>query len=123
MVDWRVGESNIDGFSGKMLAVIVYYLDVGDDGFRVIVGNALYVNCNGDLINTLFHSIFQTSAWFSNEWKVIIFFLAGPFVDYILFLCDDMLSLGCIRMDLRMLAALKMTCTLVCQKISSKFWA
>ena len=31
--------------------------------------------------------------------------------------CDGILSLGCIRVDLRVLVPLKMTCTLVCQKI------
>ena len=34
--------------------------------------------------------------------------------------CDG-LSLGCIRMDLKVLVSLKMTCTLVCHKILLNF--
>ena len=33
------------------------------------------------------------------------------------FICDGILSFECIRIDLRVLAPLKMTCTLVCRKV------
>ena len=33
------------------------------------------------------------------------------------FSCDEILFLGCIRIDLRVFVTLKMSCTLLCQKI------
>ena len=49
-------------FSGNVLAVLVYYLKVGDIDLRVVVGNNNHVNYTGDMIFVFFYSIFQTSA-------------------------------------------------------------
>ena len=48
-VEGRVINSNMSGFSGNLLAVLVFYLEVGDFGFRMVVGNAVFVNCTGNM--------------------------------------------------------------------------
>ena len=85
IVEGRVVDSNMDGFSGNVFAILVYYLEVGDAGMGVIVGNAVYVNCTGDLTVVSIYSIFKTSANFSYVRKATIFFWAGQFVDYVFF--------------------------------------
>ena len=49
----------------------------------MVVGNAVFINCTGDMAIVFFYSIFQTSAGFFYVRKVAIFFWAGPFVDYV----------------------------------------
>ena len=41
------------------------------------------------MVIVFFYSIFQTFAGFFYVRKVAIFFSAGPFVDYVLFYCDE----------------------------------
>ena len=75
-VEGRVVDSNMNSFSsfsGNLLAILVYYLEVGDVGFGVVVGNAVFVNCTGYMTTVFFYSIFQTSAEFSYIRKVVIF--------------------------------------------------
>ena len=42
IVEGRVVDSNKNGF-------LVYFLEVGDVGSWMVVGNAAYVNCTGDM--------------------------------------------------------------------------
>ena len=44
-----------------------------------------FINYTGDMTVVFFYFIFQTSAGFSYARKVAIFFMAGLFVDYVLF--------------------------------------
>ena len=60
--------------SSKMFAVWVYYLEVGDDIFGVVVGNALYVTLTGDMTIVFLYCISQKYAGFSYVRKVAIFF-------------------------------------------------
>ena len=110
MVGGRVVDSNMNGFtifSGNLFAVLVYYLEMGDVGSRVVVGNALFVNCTDSMTIAFLHPIFQASAGFSYLRKVTVFFWEGSIVDYVWFRCDGILSLGGIRIDLRLLAPLR----------------
>ena len=88
-VEGRVVDSKQHGFSifsGNVFAALVYYPEVGDVGMGLVVGNAVFVNCTGDMTIVFFYSVFKTSAGFSNVRKVAIFFCVGAFVDYVLFL-------------------------------------
>ena len=72
-----VVDSNMNCFSnytGNLLAVLVYYLEVRDVGYGVIAGNDMFVNCTDDMTIVFFYSIFQTSAGFSYVRKIVIFF-------------------------------------------------
>ena len=65
----------MDGFSsssGNLLAVLVYYLEVGDVGSGVVDGNAVLVNCTVDMAIVFFNAIFQTSIGLSYVRKVAI---------------------------------------------------
>ena len=73
MFGCMVVHSNMDGFSGNWFAVLVCYLEVIDDGLEVVVGNAVFVNCTGDITNLFFYSIFQTSDGFFYVRKVSYF--------------------------------------------------
>ena len=45
MVESRAVDSNMDGFcgfSGKLFAILVYYVEVEDVGSRVVVGKAVF---------------------------------------------------------------------------------
>ena len=103
--------------SGNLCATLVYYLEVADVGSEMVVGHTLLVTCTGDVTVVFFNSIIQTSARLSYVGKVTIFFWTGPFVDNVCLRCDGILSFWCIRRDLRVLVPLKITCTLVFQKI------
>ena len=116
MVEGRVVDSNMNGFSSNLFAILVYYLEVGDVGWVVVVGNSVFVNCSSDMAIVFFYSIFQPSARFSHVRKVAVSFLAGPFLDCILS-CDGILTLGYIRIDLRVLAPWKMASILICQRV------
>ena len=51
-VEITVVDSSMDGsssFSGTLPTVVVYCLKVGDVGSGVVVGNAVFVNCAGDM--------------------------------------------------------------------------
>ena len=57
MVEGTCIDSNMDSFSsfsGTLFAVLVYYLKVGNVGFGVVVGNAVFVNCTGDMTIVFF---------------------------------------------------------------------
>ena len=117
MVVGRVVDSNINSFSsfsGNLFALFIYYLGVEDVGLGVVVAKAAFVNCSGDMTIVFYSSIFQTYTGFFYVRKVAFSFWAGPLVDYVLFHSDEILSLGYIRIDIRVLAPLKMTCTQVC---------
>ena len=61
MVQGRVADSNMNGFSsffGNLFSVLVYYLEVRDVGSGLVVGNAPFVNCTGDMTIVFFHYIF-----------------------------------------------------------------
>ena len=62
---------------------------MGDVGLEMDVGNGVYVNCTGEITIVFFYSVFLIHAGFFNVRKVAIFFLAGPFVDYVCFNCDS----------------------------------
>ena len=47
MVEGRVADSSMDGFSSNFFAILIYYLEVEDVGSGVVVGNAVDVNCTG----------------------------------------------------------------------------
>ena len=50
----------MDGFSsfpGNLFAVLIYYFVMGDNGFRMIVGYTVLVNCTGDVTAVFFDSI------------------------------------------------------------------
>ena len=64
MVEGKVVDSNMDGLSGSLFAILVYYPEVEDLGLEVVVGNAVYVNCTGDMTTVFLYSIFQTAAGF-----------------------------------------------------------
>ena len=77
MIEGKVVDSNLDGFcifSGTLFAVLVYYLEVEDTGSGVVVGNAVFVNCTGDMNIVFCYSIFQTSGGFPYLKKITIFF-------------------------------------------------
>ena len=96
---------------------------MGGVGFQIIVGHTVLVNSTGDMTAVFFDSILKTSAeliYVLCVYEVAIFFWTRLFVDCFL-RCNGILSLGCIRMVLRMLVPLKMTCNLVCQKSSELF--
>ena len=68
IVDGRVVYSNMNGsssFYGNLFAILVYYLEVGDVGSGVVVGNSVSVNCTADMTIVFFYSNFQISAGFS----------------------------------------------------------
>ena len=49
MGEGMVADSYMDAFPGSLLAVLIYYLEVTFVGLVVVVGNAMYVNCTGDM--------------------------------------------------------------------------
>ena len=71
-VEGRVINSNMDGFSCTLFAILVYYLEVGDIGSGVVVGNTVFVNCIGDMAIVFFYCIFQTYVGFFYVRKVAI---------------------------------------------------
>ena len=50
MVEGRAVNSNMDGFSGNLFAVLVCYLEVGDVGSGVVVRNAVFINITADMM-------------------------------------------------------------------------
>ena len=54
--------NGFSSFFGNLFGVLVYYVEVGDVGSWVVVGNAVYVNCIGDMTIVFFYSILKTSA-------------------------------------------------------------
>ena len=70
------------GFCGNLFAVLVYYLDVGEVGSWVVVGNDDYFKCTGEMTTVFLYCIYQTSAGLSYVRKVANFFWTGPFVYY-----------------------------------------
>ena len=90
-----------------MFPILDDYLEVGDVGSGMLVGNT------GNMTIVYLYSIFQTSAGLSYVRKIAIFFCAVPFIEYVYFTWDGVLSLGCIRTDKGLLAPLTMTFMLV----------
>ena len=59
-VEQRVVDSKMNGFfsfSGNLFAILVHYLEVGDVGSGMVVINAVFVKCIGDMAFVFFHSI------------------------------------------------------------------
>ena len=75
----------MNGFSVYLFVVLVYYLEVGDVGLGVVIGNTVFVNCTGDMTIVFFYSVIRIPAGFSFVRKVTIYFQTGTFVDYVLF--------------------------------------
>ena len=87
-VQGMVVDSNMNGFSnlyGKLLAILVYYLEVGNAGLGWLFEMLCLYIFTGDMISVSFYSIFQTSTGFFYVKMVTMFFLAGQFVDYVSF--------------------------------------
>ena len=73
----RVVDSYIDCFSsisGNVFIILAYYLEVGDIGSGMGVGQFVLVNCTSDVTVVFFDSIFQTSAGLYYVGKVTTFF-------------------------------------------------
>ena len=83
-VKCQVADSNVDGTPGNLF-VLIYCFVVGDVGIGVFAGFMLDVNCTGYMTAIFFHSVFLTSAGFTNVRLAVHFFKSGPFVDCILF--------------------------------------
>ena len=57
MFQGRCVDSNMNGFSSfsdNLFAILVYYLEVGDVGSGLVVGNAVFVNYTGDMTIVFF---------------------------------------------------------------------
>ena len=76
--------NGIPSFSADLFAILVYCLEMGDVGSRMVVANTVLANYTDDVTTAFFYSIFQTSAGITYVGKVTIFFWAGPFVDKVL---------------------------------------
>ena len=64
-VEGRIVNSNMGGFSsfpGNLFTILVYYFEVRDVSFGMIVGHTEFVNCIGDMTAVFFDSILKTSA-------------------------------------------------------------
>ena len=59
MVEGMIVNSNMNGFSDILFVVLVYYPEVGDVGSRVVVGNAVFVSCTGDMTIVFFYTLFS----------------------------------------------------------------
>ena len=70
----------LSSFFHNLFTFLVYYLEVGDVGLVVGVGNDVYVNFTGDMTILFSYFIFQVSAGFCYVRKVVPFFLTGSFV-------------------------------------------
>ena len=66
--------NGFSSFSGNLFAVLVYYLEVGDVGSVVVIGNAVFLNCTSDMT-----TIFQTYPGFSSVRKGAFLLWAGQF--------------------------------------------
>ena len=66
VVEGRFVDFNIDGFScfsGNMFAVLIYYLEVEDVGLRMVVENAVFVNCTSDMTIVHFSLYLPKICW------------------------------------------------------------
>ena len=60
MVEGRIVNSDMNGFSsfpGNLYAVSIYYYEMGDVGFGLIVGYLVLINCTGNVTVVFFDSI------------------------------------------------------------------
>ena len=73
--------NGFSSFPGNLVAILVYYLEVGDVGFGMLIGHTVLMNCTGYVTAVFTVSILQTSAGLSFVGKVTISFWTGPFVD------------------------------------------
>ena len=48
----------MDGFSGNLFSVLIYYFEVGHVGIGMVVGFPVDVNCTGYMTAMFFHSVF-----------------------------------------------------------------
>ena len=88
VVEGRTVYSNIDGFFsflGYLLAVLIYYCEMGNVDFGMIVGHTVLVNCTVDMTAVFFDSILETLAGLTYVGEGTIFIGTGPFVDNDLF--------------------------------------
>ena len=72
-------------FPGNLFAILVYYFEVGDAGFGIIVGHTVFVNSTVDVTAVFFNLIIKTYAGLTYAGKVTIFFWAQPFLNSVLF--------------------------------------
>ena len=77
--------NGFSSFPGNLFAILMYYFEVGDVGFGMIVGHTLLVNSTGDVTVVFFDFLLQTSVGLTYVGKVTIFFWPGPFVNTVLF--------------------------------------
>ena len=80
--------NGFSSFPDNLLAILVYYFevgDVGDVGFGMIVRHTVLINCTGDMTAVFFNSILKASAGLSYVGMVTIFFWTGPFVGNVSF--------------------------------------
>ena len=66
----------MDGFSsfpGNLFTVLIYYFEMGDAGFGMIVEHIVLVNCTRNMTAVFFDSILETSAGFSYVGEIAIF--------------------------------------------------
>ena len=103
----------IPSFSSSFFAILICYFEVEDVGTGIVARFTLDTNCTSYMIPMFFHSIFQTTAEFSNVRLTTNSFMSGSLVDYILFEVKK----NFVLMDFRVSVPLKITCTLVWQKI------
>ena len=115
MAEGSVVDSSVDGFSsfsGNSIVVLVCYLEGEDFGSGLVVGNVVYVKCMGDMTIVFFYPIFQTCDCIL-LCKKGCHFSYGQDLSYTVVFCIGILSLGCIKIYLSLLAPLKMTSMLV----------
>ena len=65
---------SFSSLSGNLFAILIYYLELGNVGSGVVVGNTVFVICIGDVTIVFFYPIFQTPDGFFYVRMVAIFF-------------------------------------------------
>ena len=75
----------------------------------MVVGNAVFVNCTGNRTIVFFYSYFSNICWILLCKKGCNVVLDKTICRLFYFSCEGMVSITCIRIDLRVLAPLKMT--------------
>ena len=87
--------------SGNLFVVLVYYLEMRDVGLGAVVGNAVHVNCTGDMTCVLLLYL-PNICWILLCKKGCNFLLSRTIWRHVFCLsCDRILSSGCIMIDLK----------------------
>ena len=58
MIQCQVVDPDVDGFSGNLFAVLIYYFEVGDVSTGMVAGFTVDVNCTDYMIAMFLYSIF-----------------------------------------------------------------